>query len=230
MQMRHEHPRILLVDDDKIDRLFARRALENQDYFVFEAINGQRLREILTEYTIDLILLDLMLPGESGLNLITTIRDRTNAPIIIVSGIENLNEKKEGFDKGADDYLTKPFYPEELQARIKANLRRYYDGFRANQHTVALYFDNWTMDSSLFDAVDRTGSAAGLTINEYRLLEKLVLAHGRVLSRFDLAEHPSKRGIDVHITRLRKKLGKSGDFIKTVRGIGYRFDAPVDII
>lgn len=217
-----DNPKILLVDDDKVDRQFARHVLENQDYFVFEAMNGQRLREILNDHPIDLILLDLMLPGENGLNLISAIRDRTNAPIIIISGINGLKEKQEGLDKGADDYLTKPFYPEELQARIKANLRRYHRSTDGSVKTEKPTLDVWTVDKERFDAVSHTGTCAGLTIHEYRLLEKLVLARGRVLTRADLCEQPNKRGIDVQIARLRKKLGDSGRLIQTVRGAGYR--------
>ncbi len=230
MELRQEQPRILLVDDDKSDRLLARRALEKQNYCIFEAMNGQRLQEILKDYSVDLILLDLMLPGESGLNLIGTIRNTTNAPIIIVSGIQNLKEKKEGLDKGADDYLTKPFFPEELQARIKANLRRYHDSRLINETPVRLSFYGWLVDATLVDVISPSGQQAGLTVHEYRLLEKLIMANGRVLTRLDLTDHPSKRGIDVQVTRLRKKLQDAGSAIKTVRGLGYRFDAPVEII
>lgn len=225
-----ENPKILLVDDDKIDRQFARHILEQQDYFVLEAMNGQRIRQILDDHSIDLILLDLMLPGENGLNLISVIRDRTSAPIIIISGIKSVREKQEGLDKGADDYLTKPFYPEELQARIKANMRRYHSPTDHMEKTAGFCIGTWTLDGAIFDVISPSGEYGGLTLLEYRLLEKLVMANGRVLSRFDLAAQPNKRGIDVQITRIRKKLGTSGDLIKTVRGVGYRLHIPTNTV
>ncbi len=222
-------PRILVVDDDKSDRLFARKALEKQDYFIFEAINGKRLTEILKEYTVDLILLDLKLPGEDGLSLISTIRHKTNAPIIIVSGLQTVSDKKISLDNGADDYITKPFFAEELQARIKANLRRYHDNRDASPSGHVIQFGEWTLNRTLFDAFHVRGHPANLTIQEFKVLERLILAQGRVLTRADLSDTPCRRGVDVQITRIRKKLGLN-DPIKTVRGIGYRLDGPIQFL
>ena len=219
-------PRILVVDDDKSDRLFARKALEKQDYFIFEAINGQRLAEILKDYTVDLILLDLKLPGEDGLSLISTIRHKTNAPIIVVSGLQTISDKKISLDSGADDYITKPFFAEELQARIKANLRRYRDTPAEHASHTKIEFGDWILDRTVFDAVNPQGMSAALTMHEFKVLERLILAQGRVLTRADLSDMPCRRGVDVQITRIRKKLGLDG-LIKTVRGIGYRFDGPI---
>lgn len=217
--------KIVVVDDDKGDRLYTKEALENEKYVVFEAMNGHRLYEILQGFSIDLILLDLKLPEENGLSLIPHIRKKTDAPIIIVSGIHNISEKKEGLKSGADDYITKPFYPEELNARIEANLRRYKS--TQNSYTQGdISFGPWTLDRKIFDARDEKSVPLDLTVHEYQLLEKLVLANGRTLTREDLRGYNSGRGVDVHITRLRKKFS-TPDIIATVRGVGYRLGIPV---
>lgn len=216
---------IVVVDDDKNDRLHTRQALMQSCYMVFEAVNGHRLHEILNGFPVDLILLDLRLPGEDGINLITSIRQKTDAPIIIVSGIENIAEKRDTLKSGADDYITKPFYPEELQARIEANLRRYKPS-QFIDSSNELYFGSWILDRSIFDVRDDQSIPLGLTMHEYRLLEKLILANGRTLTRDELMEYHNKRGVDVHVTRIRKKFSYS-NIIITVRGAGYRLGVPV---
>lgn len=225
MELQQEQAKIVVVDDDKSDRLHARRALEQQNYHVYEAISGQRLKEIMADYAIDLILLDLKMPGENGLNIITSIRKNSDVPIIIVSGLQTLSNKQTGLYNGADDYITKPFHPEELQARITANLRRY----RKSAHeTRALYpfsIGAWVLNPDIADICDAQGNPRGLTIQEYQLVEKLLQASGRTLSRYDLSLHSSGRGTDIHVTRIRKKLGDP-DFIQTVRGLGYRIPVP----
>lgn len=221
MEMQHNQPRIVVVDDDKSDRLYARRALEKSNYCVYEAISGQRLQEILTDYVVDLILLDLKLPGENGVNLIGAIRKRTDAPIIIVSGVQALSDKQESLHKGADDYITKPFYPEELQARIHANLRRYKNTSPPDRHVHPVSIGAWIIDADIADVRNRDGMPQGLTIHEFQLLHKLIQAHGRTLSRADLSQQESGRGVDIHVTRIRKKLNDP-TLIQTVRGLGYR--------
>lgn len=214
---------ILLVDDDKSDRLFARKILEDQPYIVFEAINGRRSIEVVSQQTIDLILLDLKLPGENGLDLIDGIRRHTNAPIIIVSGQCTMEYKKNGLDLGADDYITKPFYPDELRARIQASLRRYKE-LGSDQHTPdKIDLGTWTLDLAAMQVYGAEKNSADLTAHEFDLLKKLVLAEGRVLAREELTSHPGSRGIDVQITRIRKKLADPG-VIQTVRGVGYRLN------
>lgn len=220
---------ILIVDDDKSDRLFAKQALEEHGYCIFEAMNGRRVDEIIQDHAVDIILLDLKLPGESGINLIGSIRHRTNAPIIIISGIQNVADKKTSLDNGADDYMTKPFIPEELQARITANLRRYHDSTYKKPDNTKVKFGPWIMDPAHFDIISDNNQAGALTVQEYRLLKKLVMAQGRILPRDELSDHATKRGIDVQIARIRKKLNMP-DAIQTIRGIGYRFTVQTEII
>lgn len=219
MQIQQEQARIVLVDDDKSDRVFARRALEDQNYCVYEAASGERLQEILTNFSIDLILLDLKMPGESGLNLIPFIRKKTDAPIIIVSGLKNNADKQQGLHQGADDYISKPFYPEELKARIHANLRRYKSS--APRKVSTKQIGPWTVDYNTADLYDINDTPQSLTIQEFQLIDKLIRAEGRTLTRTDLSEQTQGRGVDIHVTRIRKKL-KDPDFIQTIRGVGYR--------
>lgn len=221
METHKNQPRIVVVDDDRNDRLYARRALERQNYCVYEAVSGRRLREILSDYKVDLILLDLKMPGEYGLNLIPVIRQNTDAPIIIVSGIQNIADKQAGLHNGADDYITKPFYAEELQARIYANLRRYKKSFPIVQTDHVFPVGSWVLDHDIADARNKAGEPQGLTIQEFHLLSKLARAGGRTLTRADLAGHSSGRGIDIHVTRIRKKLNDPA-LIQTIRGLGYR--------
>lgn len=223
MQIQQEQARIVLVDDDKSDRVFARRALENQNYCVYEAMSGERLQEILTNFTIDLILLDLKMPGESGLNLIPFIRKKTDAPIIIVSGVKDPADKRRGLHQGADDYISKPFYPEELQARIHANLRRYKSN--ASRKNSIQRIGAWTINHDTADLYDKDGIAQGLTVQEFQLIHKLIDAEGRTLTRHELSDQTGGRGTDIHVTRIRKKLN-SPDFIQTIRGVGYRIPPP----
>lgn len=225
MQIQQEQARIVLVDDDKSDRIFARRALENQNYCVYEAISGERLQEILTNFTIDLILLDLKMPGESGLNLIPFIRKKTDAPIIIVSGLKDPTDKQLGLHQGADDYISKPFYPEELQARIYANLRRYKSS--ATRTKTPRQIGPWTINHDTADLYDKDGTPQGLTAHEFELIHKLIRAEGRTLTRDALSEHIGGRGTDIHVTRIRKKLNDP-DFIQTIRGVGYRIPTLAD--
>lgn len=224
MQIQQEQARIVLVDDDKSDRIFARRALENQNYCVYEAISGERLQEILTNFTIDLILLDLKMPGESGLNLIPFIRKKTDAPIIIVSGAEDLADKQKGLHQGADDYISKPFYPEELQARICANLRRYKSS--PPRKNAPQNIGPWIMNHDTADLHDKNGNPQGLTVHEFQLINKLIRAEGRTLTRDELSDQTGGRGTDIHVTRIRKKLNDP-DFIQTIRGVGYRIPTPL---
>lgn len=218
--MQPEKAKIVVVDDDKSDRIFARRALEKQNYCIFEAMSGQRLQEILSDFSVDLILLDLKMPGENGLSLIPSIRKKTDAPIIIVSGLSSMADKQQGLHQGADDYINKPFYPEELQARIYANLRRYKSP-ATPRHNVGQQIGSWTINYDVSDLFNKDGNALGLTIQEFSLIDKLIRAEGRTLKRSDLSDQLCGRSADIHVTRIRKKM-KNPDFIQTIRGVGYR--------
>lgn len=226
---------LLLVEDDKMLRHLLRETLERQDFLVLEASLGRRSLDILNHQPVDMILLDINLPDGNALYLIQGIREKSNAPIMIISG-ETLPETRiSGFEMGADDFMAKPFHMDELMARIKAHMRR-YQGQLSNENkpcAPALRFGKWTFDPRKFQIFDDRGESAHLTAREFQLLEHMVLNAGSVIRRQDLCLAiredkyiPTPRAIDVKITRIRKKIGDDPVFpmlIKTVRGVGYLF-------
>lgn len=232
---------ILVIDDDKMLRFMLKESLENNDYLIFEAANGRRSLEILDQHKADLILLDLNLPDGNGLEFIQKIREKTDVPLIIVSGDHQSEHKVNGFDLGADDYVTKPFDLAVLIARIKSHIRRYKSQIsnqnepqNGNGSSEHIYFGDVIFDRARFQLFDRAGNSQNLTSREYLLLDVLINAAGRAIRREDLCEAiredryvPTPRAIDVKITRIRKKIGDDAQdpqMIKTVRGIGYLFD------
>lgn len=238
---------VLLVEDDELDRRIMCCDLQAGGYEIFAAQDGKTSLDILnTRHDIDVVLLDLGLPDGSGLDLIEKMRIRTDAPIIIVSGRDDEIDRILGFEKGADDYLVKAtdmrILMRELMARVKANIRRYKSSHPTPSHTLRcggekIRFGRWLLDSSKYQIFDENGRSGNLTVKEFQLLEVLVRAAGRVLSREHLFalvrdddDYAYDRAIDVQITRIRKKIGDSAqspELIKTVRGIGYMFEGAV---
>lgn len=228
---------VLSVDDDKNLQLVLRQYLEDDGYRVLGAHSGRELEAKLQSDPFDVVLLDLMLPDSEGFGLISKIRAKSKAPIIIVSGKSDTTEKIVGLEMGADDYITKPFEMRELSARIRAVLRRVTNSDEAisappaNDQPEQLVFDTFRLDRTQYQAFDLKGQTLGLTTGEFQLLEALALSANRALSRehlFDLTRDGNydtyDRAIDIQIARIRKKLGddpKNPTLIKTVRGIGY---------
>lgn len=230
---------VLLVEDDGLFREMLRDTLQPHDFNVMEAISGKRSLEILQEHPVDLIVLDLHLVDGYGLDFMPRIRTHTQAPVIILSGEHSQAEKIKGLKKGADDYMTKPFDPDELLARIQANLRRQNmptnaenacNGSLSSQRVIL--FGQWRMDRDQFQVFNQENDESiNLTAREFQLLELLILSAGRALRRDALCHAlkegsyvPTGRAIDVKITRLRRKLVDAGDrpeIIKTIHGIGY---------
>ncbi|MCB1562405.1 MAG: response regulator transcription factor [Alphaproteobacteria bacterium] len=222
--------------------------LQASGYEIFAAPDGRTSIDILnTKRDIDIVLLDLGLPDGNGLDLIEGMRTRTNAPIIIVSGRDSEVDRILGLERGADDYLVKAtdmrVLMRELMARVKANVRRYKAAQPAPSYTLRggsekIRFGRWLLDSSKYQIFDEKGKSGNLTVKEFQLLEVLVRAAGRVLSREHLFalvrdddDYAYDRAIDVQITRIRKKIGDSAqspELIKTVRGIGYMFEGTVE--
>lgn len=224
---------ILIVDDDKDIRQTLRTMLEEYDFMVIEAAHGKRLFDIIEQHPADLILLDIDLPDGSGIDFLSHIRNHTNAPVMIVSGHCDKKRTLDGYENGADDYLEKPFEPEILIAKVKANLRRYKsrgDGF----HNDIIKFGEWIFDRSRHQIFDHAGQSADLTAQETALLSVLIDHMGRVVKRDELCEAvregsyvPTPRAIDVKITRIRKKIEENAarpQILKTVRGVGYIID------
>jgi two-component system OmpR family response regulator len=230
---------ILVVDDHREIRDLVSRALAKDGFRVSTAADGKAMRKVLSDSRIDLILLDLMLPGEDGLALCRTLRAESNLPIIMLTAKGDEVDRVVGLEMGADDYLPKPFGSRELIARIKAVLRRSRDkvGISPTGRAKRYRFDRWQLDTGARELVRDDGVTVPLSTGEYDLLIVLVERPQRVLNRdqlLDLARGRSAAGldrsIDTQVSRLRKKLeADAGDpkLIKTVWGGGYMFTAAV---
>lgn len=217
--------RLLLVEDEAKVSRFIQRGLEAERYAVDVAADGGRAIELAAAYQYDLLILDLMLPGMSGTDVLRQIRARNeHLPVLILSARDGLSDKVEHFEIGADDYLTKPFAFAELLVRVKALLRRGAVS-RSNVLKVAdLELDRVTQQ------IRRAGQRIELTAKEYALLEYLMSNAGRVLSRTMIIEHVWDQSfdgatniVDVYVRHLRNKVDDTHErkLIRTVRGAGY---------
>ncbi len=231
---------ILIVDDHRGIRDLVSHALSKEGFRVSTAADGRTMRNMLADSRIDLILLDLMLPGEDGLALCRALRAELNIPIIMLTAKGEEVDRVIGLEMGADDYLAKPFGSRELIARIKAVLRRCPEREAAKhsaQRPTRYRFDAWVLDTGARELLREDGVTLPLSTGEYDLLIALVERPQRVLNRdqlLDLARGRSSvaldRSIDTQVSRLRKKLERDpGDpkLIKTVWGGGYLFTPAV---
>ena len=229
-------PHILIVDDHREIRELVSRALTKEGFRVSAAADGRAMRKALADGRIDLILLDLMMPGEDGLSLCRALRAESNIPIIMLTAKGDEVDRVVGLEVGADDYLPKPFGSRELIARIKAVLRRSGDqtaAVRPAERPTRYRFDRWQLSTGARELTRDDGVTVPLSTGEYDLLIALVERPQRVLSRDQLldlargrAANALDRSIDTQVSRLRKKLERDpGDpkIIKTVWGGGYMF-------
>lgn len=226
-------PNILVIEDNLPVRDLMRESLEENGYVVFTASTGGEAMRILRVKGVDAVILDLVLPDGDGLVLMTDIRKATEAPVIVVSGKGSLVDKVVGLEMGADDYLGKPFEVTELLARVKANIRRFKKDTAKTANSFrkpCIRFGAHVLDPNKFDVFDARGKSCKLTAMEFRLLEALVMAPNRVLSREQLLEkvraealNVNDRAIDIQIGRIRRKIGDKGKtpLIVTVRSVGY---------
>ena len=222
---------LLLVEDEKDIRDLLSHKLIEQGFMVYSCDRGDMVMRALEKYQPDLLLLDQLMPGKMGIDVLREVRadERfVDLPVIMVTGLGGEGEKLEAFNSGADDYVTKPFMSRELAARVRAVLRRSRSLSPASQHPNQLVNNNLVVDFSAHKVfVDE--SEVKLTLTEFKLLSELLMQAGSVLSRDQLRERVlgrmsiTDRTIDVHMAALRKKLGGRGDDIQTVRGVGYRF-------
>lgn len=229
---------IVLVEDDPALRVLIARALRESGYEVRPCNGAPEMWAALERRDVDLVLLDIMLPGTSGIDLCRRIRQQSEVPIIFISARGSEVDRIVGLELGADDYLAKPFSTRELIARVRAVLRRWEGGGNGSTASDGLYrFDGWVADSRRRELRSPSDAVVDLTAAEFDLLVVL-LDHGqRVIARERLIElsrtrlgDVSDRSIDVMISRLRRKLS-TGDKpapILTVRGIGYMLNAPVE--
>ena len=229
---------LLVVDDDREIRDLLTRYLTRHGYRVTAAKDGQEMRRYLADRNIDLIVLDLMMPGEDGLSLCRAVRADGGPPVVMLSAMGEDADRILGLEIGADDYLPKPFNPRELVARIKAVLRRAAIPSGAAQITAgSVNFAGFVLDQAQRRLTDAAGEEVTLTAGEYELLVALATRPRRVLSRDDLLEitrgrsaGPFDRSIDVQISRLRRKIEidpAEPTIIKTVRSGGYIFSPEV---
>ena len=233
------HPHILVVDDHADIRDLLKRFLEQHGYRVSCARDGREMKRLLEHSTIQLIVLDLMLPGEDGLTLCRELRVHSAIPIVMLTAMGEDMDRIVGLEMGADDYLAKPFNPRELLARIKAVLRRSQpqDEPPAEIGVAHYYFAQWQLDMLRRELVDSSGIGISLSTAEFDLLKVFLERPQRVLSRdqlLDLARgreaQAFDRAIDTQVSRLRRKLeqdAKNPELIKTVWGGGYLFAAEV---
>ncbi|WP_025916658.1 response regulator [Herminiimonas sp. CN] len=225
--------RILIVDDDREIRSLLADYLSNNGYVAHSAENGNAMWKTLEETPIDLIVLDLNLPGDDGLTLCRKLRAKSQMPVIMLTARNEPLDRILGLEMGADDYLPKPFEPRELLARIRSVLRRSHaqPPGQAGQSPERLQFAGWTLDLTARHLQSPEQLVVMLSGAEFRLL-KIFLEHpNRVLNRDQLLNltqgrdaDPFDRSIDIQISRLRQKLGedaRSPQIIKTVRNGGY---------
>jgi two-component system alkaline phosphatase synthesis response regulator PhoP len=221
----------LLVVDDEINILeLLFYNFQKEGYEVDTAADGENALQLYSKNKYDLIVLDRMLPGIDGCDVLRKIRETDkNIPIIMLTAKSEETDKLKGFDLGADDYVTKPFSTMELKARVRALLKR-----NAREETSSGEL-NFTMDDILIDyenyKVYIAGEKIPLTLKEFELLKLLTQNQSKVFSRESILEKiwgyeyfGETRTVDVHIRTLRKKIGDFGKYIKTVHGVGYSFD------
>ena len=218
--------RVLVVEDQTKIASFIKKGLEEEGMVVDVCHDGDEGYGLASTEPYDALVLDIMLPGRDGLSILKNLRKQKNAvPVVMLTARSELDERLEGLNLGADDYLTKPFYIEELAARLRTVMRR-----SSGETTHLLKVGDLRMD--LVQRLTKRGDdEIDLTRREYSLLEYLMRTPGRVLTRTQICEHvwhygfdPETNLVDVYIKRLRKKIdeGHSEKLIETVRGVGYR--------
>lgn len=219
--------KILLVEDEAKIASFVKKGLSESGFVVDHSADGDEGFDLATTCEYDAIVLDIMLPGRDGLSILKQLRERKNpVPVILLTARSALDERLEGLNKGADDYLTKPFYIEELIARLHALIRR-----AAGQEQSILSMGDVSVNL-IGHEVRVAGDPVELTAREFALLTYLMRSPGRVLTRTQICEHvwdyhfdPGTNLVDVYVQRVRKKIAVEGreSLIETVRGVGYKF-------
>jgi DNA-binding response OmpR family regulator len=231
-------PHVLIVEDDPALRTLVMRSLQQNGFNVRPAGSAPELWNAMGEAPVDVIVLDIMLPGTNGLDLCRQIRQKSDVPIIFISAKGSEIDRVVGLELGADDYLAKPFGTRELIARIRAVLRR---GRMERQHDGTgrreARFEGWVVNFPRREVISPNGAVVDLTGAEFDLLASFIDNPQRVIARERLIEmsrtrlgEASDRSVDVLISRLRRKLSIKGEKppIVTVRGIGYMFSAEVE--
>jgi len=235
-------PHVLVVDDDPTIRALMSDYLGNNELRVSAVADGRAMQALLAAEVVDLIVLDLKLKGEDGMVIARRLRDESAIPIVMLTGRSDEADRVMGLELGADDYLTKPFSPRELLARIRTVLRRRHAEVRQGrpEGIRAYRFDGWELNLNTRRLADREGTAVPLSNGEFSLLVVLLGAPNRILSRDQLLDlsrlHNDdvyNRSVDVQIMRLRRKIEKDAAaprYIRTERGAGYLFGVAVETV
>jgi len=233
-------PHILVVDDHREIRDLLGRYLQDHGFRVSLADGGEAMRRLVRQRRIDLVVLDIMMPGEDGLSLCRFLREHTQLPVILLTAMSEETDRIVGLEMGADDYLTKPFNPRELLARVRAVLRR-AQALPAQRKPLSgrcLRFEGWELDVDRHLLHDPEGVEVSLSTSEYNLLLAFLEHGGHVLTRDQLLDLTQgrdaqvfDRSIDNQVSRLRRKIeadARNPRFIKTVWGGGYQWLVPVE--
>lgn len=217
-------PHVLVVDDDRRIRDLLTRYLGERGFVVINAADTGAANEVLQSFEVDVMVVDVMMPGQTGLEFTQELRERSNIPVLLLTALGETEDRIAGLEVGADDYLAKPFEPRELVLRLNAILKRSAKKVDVNK---AFKFGPWAFDPAI-DALSSAEETIRLTSAESMLLKALGAHCGEVMSREDLARHcgvdAGERTIDVQVTRLRRKIEadtKNPRYLQTIRGKGY---------
>ena len=223
---------ILVADDEKEIRDLLRLYLENEQYHIVEAEDGQQALDVFHQNHVDLCLLDIMMPKMDGYHVLQELRRESNVPVMILSAKDADSEKILGLNLGADDYMAKPFNPLEAVARVNSNIRRFYQlGTTGQNADSTIQVRNLTLDTESC-ILQKDGEMIELTSVEYRIMELFMTHPGKVFTKQQIYEYGwgdtyvvADNNIMVCISKLRAKLAEDPSaYIKTIRGLGYRLE------
>ncbi|GGF83007.1 MAG: two-component system response regulator ArcA [Pseudomonadota bacterium] len=231
-------PNILIVEDEVVTRTTLKSLFEAEGYNVFEAENGEQMHDFFENHTINLVIMDINLPGKNGLILAREVRDRKNIGLIFLTGRDNDVDRILGLEIGADDYLTKPFNPRELTIRARNLLSRTTSSTEDDDLPSRVSFNGWTLDGDSRSLIAPSGNEFRLPRSEFRALHLFLSNPGKILTREQLIMEmtgrelrPNDRTVDVTIRRIRKHFESEPneeELIVTIHGEGYRFCGSVD--
>ena len=232
-------PQILIVEDETVTRNTLKSIFEAEGYDVFEATDGTQMHRILSAQEIDLVIMDINLPGKNGLMLARELRENTNTALMFLTGRDNEVDKILGLEIGADDYITKPFNPRELAIRARNLLQRTMTETVKDTSNVEYYrFNGWTLDINKRSLINPEGEEYKLPRSEFRAMLHFCENPGKIQTREDLLRKmtgrelkPQDRTVDVTIRRIRKHFEDHADtpeIIATIHGAGYRFCGEIE--
>lgn len=234
-----ENYQILIVEDEDVTRFNLRNLFEAEGYQVFEAIDGESMASMLNQQAINLVIMDINLPGKNGLLLGRELANNKNLGLIFLTGRDSDIDKILGLEIGADDYLTKPFNPRELTIRARNILNRIsHSGAEESTDQAMISFNQWALNGNSREMTSPSGKVIAIPRGEYRALRLLIKNTGKIVSRQELIKEmtgrdlrSNDRTVDVTIRRLRKHFesdANTPELINTIHGEGYRFVGNID--